>query len=54
MRKLKSHHFDGILIWIAPDNKAYKCDQSGMAGVKEMQEHNTRIVKLLTAQEKLL
>lgn len=45
---------DNTLVWIAPDGKAYKCDQSGMAGVKEMNEWNQKIKTRLTAQATLL
>lgn len=54
LRKMSSSHFDGKLYWVAPDNKAYMCDTSGMPGVKEMNDWNKKIKDQLTAQASLL
>lgn len=51
---MESHRSKGFLVWIAPDNKAYKCDESGMAGVKAMNDWNKKIKNELNAQRKLL
>lgn len=54
LRKLTSQKTGGFLVWIAPDGKAYKCDTSGMAGVKEMNDWNKKVKEQLTAQNSLL
>lgn len=54
LRKLTSHKNDGIMVWIAPDRKAYKCDTPGMAGVKERTAWDKKLKEQLTAQNSLL
>lgn len=54
LRKVSASQHSGMLVWIAPNGKAYKCDKSGMAGVKEMTDWNKKIEADLTAQTELI
>ena len=54
LRKNSAAYMAGRLYFTGADNKAYYCDQSGMAGVKEMNDYNKKLKETLTAQGSLL
>lgn len=54
LRKLTNNRFEGVMVWVGPDNKAYKCNTPGMLGVKEMNDWNKKLKAQLTSQETLL
>jgi hypothetical protein len=54
MRKHMADYEKGRLYFIADDQKAYMCDQSGFKGAKEIADFNKQIKANLTQQTELI